>query len=100
MATVFFARIGNDENRAERGVPVTMALVVEKMAALERRYKPEPPIVNDSTGRNASPYSAPTLSVVEVEQSEVCAQFNKAGYYWFTGLTPAQCSALLGLGPP
>lgn len=98
MATLFFARTGDDPNRANRGIPVSIDLVVEKLGSLDKRHKHNPPVIRSPDGRNPLPYSAATQSVVEIESHEVGPAFPKAGYYWFPGVTPARCSELLDLG--
>lgn len=100
MATVFFARIGSDPNRADPGIEVPMSSVLEHLSGLDRRYTNEPPVIADETGKNSSPYGAPTQSVVEIEAGDVSPQFPKPGYYWFPGLAPERCRALLGLAAP
>ena len=98
MATIFFARKGTDPNRASVGQHVSIETVVDKLASYSSQYRSSPPIINPDD--KPSPYSAYTLTVVEVESSETSSTFPKAGFYWFSEVPPDLCCTLLGLREP
>ena len=98
MANVFFGRKGRSENRASTKQWVSVDVVVQGLKGHEPRYFNGPPVVNGD--ETPSEFSAYTLTVVEIDEDEICAMFPRSGYYWFPDLTMEQCCTLLGVHEP
>ena len=98
MATLFFARSGDDPNRSSSGIEVPTDLVVSNVHNKDKHFRSSPPVINPD--RPASPYSAYEHVVIEIHRNEVSTTFPKAGYYWFPELSPASACLLFGIDLP
>lgn len=95
MPKVFFAREGTDQNRSSQGIYIDMKAILQHFGETETKYFPGAPLINEN--KNPSPYSAYTLTVVDVEEDETNEKFPKTGFYWLCQVDPKDCAKLLNL---
>jgi hypothetical protein len=88
MATVYYVRDGTGEESTNAGRNIPLASIARVAATLSPIWSKDPPSFGRQLQANA--FSAFRHVVVHVEGGETAGKFTKDGYWYLTGMSPAE----------
>lgn len=96
MATIYFVRDGTGDHKTSQGARVAMNAATGLSSRFPPRFTSTGPTINSGV---ASGFAAFRHVVMEVVAGETTAEYPKAGFYYFEGLTPEEATGILGVSP-
>ena len=100
MATVHIVKDGINRSGESitHSLNISADVASEKLGHFDTRHTEKPPTINPEV--QASDWAKYKHVVLEISKGETIPPFSRIGYYYFVGLTPAECKRLLGVSFP
>ena len=96
MASIFFVRDGNGDDRMSAAHEMTVQCVTEKLCGRATKFTKSKPYFNSERGNLQWPYPYSQV-VIEILTGETNPDYPELGFYLIRDLSPTDCQKLFGI---